>query len=168
MLGLQENMHMPLRGFEHYIWVLSPQHGQGRRYKTRSLNNISSIYGYTCAILTIPICLTHLPSLTLYFHLSLSLCVCVCIFPLLSLTTSLYLSISMHMCVSLSHSPSLKTSLHLIYTSLTIPPYITLSLLFPPSPSLVVYHTSPLSLPHNLSLSIYMCVCVSLPHSPLS
>ena len=81
MLGLQENMHMPLRGFEHYIWVLRPQHGQGRKYKTQSLANIFGIYGYTCALLTIPLCLTHWPSLPLYFHISLSLCVCVCVFP---------------------------------------------------------------------------------------
>ena len=84
MLGLQENIHVPLRGFEHEIWVLRPQHGQGRKPKTQPLKNIFGIYGYACPLLTNPLFLTHYPSLPLYSHISQSLCVCVCVcvFPL--------------------------------------------------------------------------------------
>ena len=96
MLGLQENMNMPSRYFEHYIWILRPQHGQGRKSKTQPLKNVFGIYGYACPLLTNPLFLTHYPSLPLYFHFSLYLCMSVC----MCSPPPLYLYI--HMCPSLT------------------------------------------------------------------
>ena len=55
---------------------------------------------------------------------------CVCMSPP-SLPHNIPLSLSLCVCVSLCHCTSITTSLHLLYTSLTIPPSITLSLTIP-------------------------------------
>ena len=103
----------------------------------------------------------HVPyslALAAFVFPSLSISLRVCVFPP-------PLLIYLCLCVSLPHSQSLKTSLHLIYTSLTIPPYITLYL--SPSPLSLCWSPLPFFIPHNLSLSlsICVCVCVSLPPS---
>ena len=121
------------------------------------------------ALLTSPPC----PCISMSHYIYVYVCVYISPFsisqpPSLSLSLSIYISIYIYVYVSLPHSPSLKTSLHLIYTSLTIPPYITLSLFLLHHPSLVFSHTSPPSLPHNLSLSLYISVCVYVhPSFPL-
>ena len=109
----------------------------------------------------------HVPyslALAAFVFPSLSISLRVCVFPP-------PLLIYLCLCVSLPHSQSLKTSLHLIYTSLTIPPYITLYL--SPSPLSLCWSPLPFFIPHNLSLSLslslslYLCVCVC-PSPPLS
>ena len=104
----------------------------------------------------------HVPyslALAAFVFPSLSISLRVCVFPPHPLLIYLCL------CVSLPHSQSLKTSLHLIYTSLTIPPYITLYL--SPSPLSLCWSPLPFFIPHNLSLSLSICVCVCVP-PPLS
>lgn len=131
-------MHMPLRGFEHYICVLRPQHGQGRKSKNQSLKNLFGIYGQACPLLTSSPC--HCISISLYRYV----CVCVSLPPL---------SLSLCVCAP----PSLPLSHNLSPTSLYLPQYpslhhtLSLSLSLPPSPSIVVGHPSP-SLSHTIIL----------------